>query len=79
MGICQSKSDDTDYYIKKHMYNYALYTALDNKLKYIKEHSPYIHGNFDVYLSKLNDEFDKELCNNYYNLSISMNATSKKT
>ena len=77
--MCQSKSDDMDYYNKKHkrMYNYALYSALDNKLTYIKEHSPYIHGNFDVYLSKLNDAFDKELYNNYYNLS--MNTTSKKT
>ena len=50
---------------KKRMYNNALSIALMRKLKYIEEHDPCYHGNFEDYYSKINNLLYKDISEIY--------------
>jgi hypothetical protein len=55
---------------QKLIYNEALYKTLLQKLKYIEQHNPLYHGDFNTYYSDLSDIFDKELLINHSEISI---------
>lgn len=71
MGNCQTNNHTAVLERKqKIIYNEALYKTLLQKLKYIEQHNPVYHSDFNTYYSAICNIFDKDLLTNHSEISV---------
>lgn len=79
MGSYQSTdySNQVEERNRRRSYNEALYKTLLSRLKYIQDHNPHYHGNFKDYYSKINNYYNEDLFDNYYDVVTSSKKARK--